>query len=224
MATLHQNLLNSNATLKKASLSVDYFVSPTLAYVLQFIANNNAVPNSAVEPLDYLSVLENIGVQLHAHNAAKVCGVDSIVWESMDEDDKQLTITILSEIIRQECIAVRDESCPSRYFIGPVDILQLVDSTTSNSKPPRPPNPFIIYRSERHQSVKDAHPDLKNNDISKMLGKQWQNESKEVRDAYKKKSEDIKEEFMRVHPDYKYQPRKSSEVKRRNRRAANNSQ
>ncbi|KAL1858335.1 hypothetical protein Daus18300_009953 [Diaporthe australafricana] len=224
MATLHQNLVNSSAGLPQASLNVEYHVSPTLAYVLNFITHNGAVPNSSINPLEYLGILENIGVQLHAHNAAKICAVDSVAWENMSDSDRQTTIMILDEITHQACVALRDDSCPSRFYIGPKDTLQFVDPITArNAKLPRPPNPFIIYRSERHQSVKEAYPDAKNNDISKILGKQWQGEPDDVRIRYKQKSEEIKEEFMRLYPDYKYKPRKSSDVKRRSRRNPENS-
>ncbi|KAF3768416.1 hypothetical protein M406DRAFT_44005 [Cryphonectria parasitica EP155] len=80
---------------------------------------------------------------------------------------------------------------------------------------PRPPNPFIIYRAAHHRTVSEAHPDASNIEISKKIGRQWQSESEEVRDAYRKKAADIKAAFMIAHPDYKYHPRKSSEVKRR---------
>lgn len=50
---------------------------------------------------------------------------------------------------------------------------------------------------------------------AKKIGRQWQLESDEVRDAYRKKAAEIKAAFMTAHPGYKYQPRKSCEVKRR---------
>nr|AQT26490.1 MAT1-2-1 [Valsa mali] len=90
----------------------------------------------------------------------------------------------------------------------------------SKKKVPRPPNPFIIYRSERHPAVAAANPGMPNKQISKILGQQWQNESDEVRARYKAKADQIKMEFMRINPDYKYTPRKSSEVKRRSKRTA----
>lgn len=33
---------------------------------------------------------------------------------------------------------------------------------------PRPPNPFIIYRSERHKTVASMHPDLSSKEICKL--------------------------------------------------------
>ncbi|KAL2273455.1 hypothetical protein FJTKL_04520 [Diaporthe vaccinii] len=224
MATLQQNLVASNAALKRASLPIDFHVSPTLTYVLDFIGSNGNVPNCTSNPFEFLNIVDNMGIQLHAHNSAKVCAVDAVAWDGLGQNDQQLIIKIFDEITRLQCIAVRDLSCPSRLYVGPEKILRQVDVLVTNIKLPRPPNPFIIYRTERHQTVKDANPDAKNNDISKILGRQWQAEPDEVRDVYKQKSEAIKEEFMRLYPDYKYQPRKSSEVKRRNKKATNNSE
>lgn len=233
MATLQQNLVASNAALKRASLPIDFHVSPTLTYVVNFISNNGTVPfvghngtspNSTCNPFEFLNILDNMGIQLHSHNSAKVCAVDAIAWNGLGQSDQHLIIKIFDEITRTQCIAVHDTSCTSRIYLGPEKLLRQVNALTANFKVPRPPNPFIIYRTERHQTVKEANPDAKNNDISKILGRQWQMEPDEVRDMYKKKSEAIKEEFMRVFPDYKYQPRKSSEVKRRNKKTPQNSQ
>jgi hypothetical protein len=224
MATLQQNLIASNAALTRASLPIELHVSPTLTYVLSFIGSNGIVPNGTSNPFEFLNIVDNIGIQLHAHNSSKVCAVDAIAWNGLGQNDQQLIIKIFDEIIRLQCIAISDNSCPSRIYIGPQKFLGLVNVLVNNMKLPRPPNPFIIYRTERHQTVKEANPDTKNNDISKILGRQWQMEPEEVRDEYKKKSEDIKEEFMRLYPDYRYQPRKSSEVKRRNKKATNNTQ
>lgn len=40
-------------------------------------------------------------------------------------------------------------------------------TTLKQRRVPRPPNPFIIYRSERHKTVAEMHPDLSNNEICK---------------------------------------------------------
>lgn len=43
----------------------------------------------------------------------------------------------------------------------------------------------------------------------------WQNESRDTREAYKKLAEDEKERHIQLYPNYRYQPRKPSEKKRR---------
>ena len=39
--------------------------------------------------------------------------------------------------------------------------------STKTAKIPRPPNAYILYRKERHNSVKDANPGITNNEICK---------------------------------------------------------
>ena len=104
-------------------------------------------------------------------------------------------------------------------------------NTARKEKTPRPPNAFILYRQRHHPLYKDAFPHLHNNDICKLsflslpawtnelsaviLGKQWTEESKEVKDQYKMAAEEIKEQHLRDHPEYQYRPRKPAEKKRR---------
>nr|AOY41710.1 MAT121 [Huntiella omanensis] len=85
-------------------------------------------------------------------------------------------------------------------------------------KLPRPPNAYILYRKERHHSVKDEFPGICNNEISRILGRRWKEESETVRAFYKEQSENYKQNFMNTHPDYQYRPRKAGEKKKRNRR------
>ncbi|KAL8772022.1 MAG: hypothetical protein Q9209_002687 [Squamulea sp. 1 TL-2023] len=79
----------------------------------------------------------------------------------------------------------------------------------------RPPNAFILYRQHHHPIVKSQNPDLHNNQISIMLGQQWQNEVADVKAQFKSMAEDIKKKHLSAHPNYQYQPRKPAEKKRR---------
>lgn len=87
------------------------------------------------------------------------------------------------------------------------------------TKIPRPPNAYILYRKDRHNLVKAANPGITNNEISQILGRAWNQESRDVRQNYKQMSEEIKIALLEKHPDYQYKPRKSSEKRRRNRRS-----
>ncbi|KAL2814387.1 hypothetical protein BDW59DRAFT_167174 [Aspergillus cavernicola] len=82
-------------------------------------------------------------------------------------------------------------------------------------KIPRPPNAFILYRQRHHPRVKDVYPDLSNNDISVILGKQWKAEAEDVKLHFKNLAEEFKKKHAEEHPDYQYTPRKPSEKKRR---------
>ena len=97
-------------------------------------------------------------------------------------------------------------------------------------KLPRPPNSFILYRQHHHPLMKAKNPSFHNNQICKswhflnasvliwpalILGKQWRDESEEVKDRFKALAEELKKQHLRDHPDYQYQPRKPTEKKRR---------
>ncbi|KAL4885006.1 hypothetical protein BJY04DRAFT_181140 [Aspergillus karnatakaensis] len=93
-----------------------------------------------------------------------------------------------------------------------------IKSRTAASKPtkvPRPPNAFILYRQRHHPRVKETFPDLSNNEISVILGKQWRAEPEEVKLHFKGLAEEFKKKHAEEHPDYQYTPRKPSERKRR---------
>lgn len=55
---------------------------------------------------------------------------------------------------------------------------------------------------------------------AQILGAAWNSESREIRQEYKKKSEDIKAAFLKENPDYQYKPRRACEKKRRARRTS----
>lgn len=83
------------------------------------------------------------------------------------------------------------------------------------SKVPRPPNAFILYRKHYHPILKDQNPDMHNNDISIILGKQWNQEAENVKNEYRARAEKIKKKHALDNPGYQYAPRKPSEKKRR---------
>ncbi|OJJ78305.1 hypothetical protein ASPBRDRAFT_167991 [Aspergillus brasiliensis CBS 101740] len=87
--------------------------------------------------------------------------------------------------------------------------------TVKAAKVPRPPNAFILYRQHHHPKLKEAHPNLSNNEISVILGKQWKAESEDIRVEFKALADELKRKHAEAHPDYQYTPRKPSEKKRR---------
>ncbi|CEJ91388.1 hypothetical protein VHEMI07104 [[Torrubiella] hemipterigena] len=142
---------------------------------------------------------------------------------------------------------VRDGTGSDRYFLGAPRhfvaeegvVLRVVDAepvwtrrpvsssqvapVLVDTKPvriPRPPNAYILYRKERHSLVKEAQPNITNNEISTILGQAWNRESREVREKYKAMAHEIKISMLKKYPDYQYKPRKPSEKKRRMRRTA----
>ncbi|KZT43680.1 hypothetical protein SISSUDRAFT_1116346 [Sistotremastrum suecicum HHB10207 ss-3] len=86
--------------------------------------------------------------------------------------------------------------------------------------PPRPRNPFIIYRNQvqaevtsRYQNASGAPPGKKPTMavISKVIAAQWQNESAEVRAHFTALAQEEKRLHNENHPEYKYRPAKLEE-------------
>ncbi|KAG9888857.1 hypothetical protein KCV02_g18247, partial [Aureobasidium melanogenum] len=88
-------------------------------------------------------------------------------------------------------------------------------SPKKGPKASRPANAFILYRKHHHSDIVARNPGLHNNEISKIIGKMWRDESEPVKKQWKDKAENVKRQHLRDHPDYQYQPRKPHEKKRR---------
>nr|ADJ38489.1 MAT1-2-1 [Phialocephala cf. fortinii CSP15] len=90
--------------------------------------------------------------------------------------------------------------------------------TTPNLRPTktgRPPNSWILFRADNHDRVKAENPGLGNNAISGLISTMWSDASAGVRNHYAMLAELAREIHRVKNPAYKYKPRKSSEIKRR---------
>ncbi|KAF5674900.1 mating type [Fusarium heterosporum] len=126
-----------------------------------------------------------------------------------DNKDECYYLGVPRELIKNGgMLAVLPGAPEAVYMQRPVQALKPV-------KIPRPANAYILYRKERHQVIKQRHPAITNNQISQVLGRCWNMETREVRALYKQKADILKEEHRRLHPDYQYRPRRPSERRRR---------
>ncbi|KAJ2776223.1 hypothetical protein GGI15_004905 [Coemansia interrupta] len=60
----------------------------------------------------------------------------------------------------------------------------------------RPPNSFILYRSDKLRELVAQYPELKQTQISKMCADNWKNETEEVKDLYRRKQQEAKTRFL----------------------------
>nr|QRN45794.1 putative mating-type 1-2-1 protein [Thielaviopsis cerberus] len=104
-------------------------------------------------------------------------------------------------------------------FTPSIEAAHAVDEVIK-AKIPRPPNAYIIYRKEHQREVRRLQPGIDNNDVSRILGQKWREESESVKMHYRRISEEYKARFMHVFPFYQYRPRKPAEKRQRRRRAA----
>ena len=75
----------------------------------------------------------------------------------------------------------------------------------------RPPNSFILWSSEqriiRRNKISKNKLKINNSFVSKLLGDEWANISKETKLKYKIKADNIKLEHKIKYPEYKYEPK-----------------
>ncbi|KAF1966918.1 hypothetical protein BU23DRAFT_485163 [Bimuria novae-zelandiae CBS 107.79] len=82
-------------------------------------------------------------------------------------------------------------------------------------KAPRPMNCWMLFRDEHHKQLKDQNPQMTVQQISTECSKEWKNLSEAKKDHWRARAKAAKEEHRRTYPEYKYNPRKPGEKKKR---------
>lgn len=90
-------------------------------------------------------------------------------------------------------------------------------TTGEGEKIPRPPNAWILYRTEhaallKAEKLAKREPPYRQSQVSQIVGRLWRGEPKSVRDRYEKEAARLAEKHAEMYPDYKFQPVKK-EVK-----------
>jgi hypothetical protein len=88
------------------------------------------------------------------------------------------------------------------------------DRSTRQVQPPRPPNAWILYRSDKIKQlppVEPGAPRRAQSDVSKMISRMWREESESVKAEYEKRADVKKAEHQAKYPNYRFQPMKKSE-------------
>jgi len=78
-------------------------------------------------------------------------------------------------------------------------------------QPPRPPNAWILYRSDKLQQLPPpalGQPKPTQAEISKIISAQWKTESDQVRAMYDERAQIAKVEHARLYPNYRFTPMK----------------
>ncbi|UPK91117.1 hypothetical protein LCI18_002052 [Fusarium solani-melongenae] len=151
-------------------------------------------------------------------------------YKSLDQGGKSFLASMMIAHINQPVLYAIDANSDHVYLGPPRDLTSgqgmLVNATGATEaiwmirpsipmKIPRPPNAYIIYRKERHHLVKEMHPGITNNEISQILGRCWNLETRDTRAQYKLQADEAKRLHYEKYPDYQYRPRRPSKKRRR---------
>ncbi|KAK3695534.1 hypothetical protein B0T22DRAFT_110219 [Podospora appendiculata] len=196
-----------------------YFVEQTALWTVKrsFDTRRTAVAN-----------FNNMSAPRGRGQHAYVLEADANYCYDLDPDVREFLVFEISKITGYETTSAVDAADSTVVVLGPKAILgpNIIEADNEriwdpkgvhgrSSKIPRPPEAFILYRKDKHPEIKSNFPGIHNNEISVMIGSMWCQESVEVRAKYHDKSQMIKAALMATHPDYRYKPRKSSEIKKR---------
>ncbi|KAK4466726.1 mat a-1 [Cladorrhinum samala] len=175
----------------------------------------------------------HLAIQLGHWNPMRVIVMDQEMFNLMPDHTKMGVLREMQNFLKEDAMYVRDPNNCRVLILGPRKSLEpevtMVGETPiwdpkkkhvvpeeTDTKIPRPPNAYILYRRDHHNAVKEANPGMHNNDISVVTGAMWKAESAEVRAKYQAMAEFVKDQLMVKHPSYRYNPRKSHEIRRRN--------
>ncbi|TFK75332.1 hypothetical protein BDN72DRAFT_787252 [Pluteus cervinus] len=78
----------------------------------------------------------------------------------------------------------------------------------SAPQPPRPPNAWILYRSDKLRELPPSTPNQRmvQADVSRLISTMWKSEAEDVRAEYERRADQKKAEHALRYPNYRYQP------------------
>jgi hypothetical protein len=85
---------------------------------------------------------------------------------------------------------------------------QKLRADARHRQPPRPPNPWILFRSARCAALKGSKVLLNGSELTKLIRSEWQSLSPAERKEWADKAVAAKEEHKERYPAYRYQPKR----------------
>jgi len=77
----------------------------------------------------------------------------------------------------------------------------------------RPMNAFMCWAQVARRRLANEHPELRNTELSKMLGQMWKELDQEQKHPYIKKAEHLRMKHKSQYPNYKYRPKRKRNSK-----------
>ena len=109
---------------------------------------------------------------------------------------------------------------PSSYVpqnIAMSGVVRNKAASGAGAQPPRPPNAWILYRSDKLQELPPppvGQPKPTQAEVSKIISAQWRAETDDVRAMYEQRAETAKAEHARLYPNYRFAPMKRADKDR----------
>ncbi|KFY82431.1 hypothetical protein V498_08590, partial [Pseudogymnoascus sp. VKM F-4517 (FW-2822)] len=91
----------------------------------------------------------------------------------------------------------------------------IVEVGPGNRKITKPPNCFILFRRDKRHLVQERYPDATLGQISSIIAQMWAAAPRKEKMQYQSKAMELKRQHDNDYPDWKCQPRKSSDIKKR---------
>ncbi|KLU89560.1 hypothetical protein MAPG_08531, partial [Magnaporthiopsis poae ATCC 64411] len=116
---------------------------------------------------------------------------------------------------RRRVASIDTETAESRHDSLPLnspDSGSHICLCTREPKIPRPRNAFILYRQNKQAQVAARNPGLPNPEISKIIGRQWRQETEEVKNFWRHNAVEEKRNHEKQYPGYKYTPRRGTKT------------
>ncbi|TPX64487.1 hypothetical protein SpCBS45565_g05890 [Spizellomyces sp. 'palustris'] len=186
-------------------LMVEHFPSPSFSHVKDFYAARPVVPQSILtetplkssksETEAFPSVVAPVDISLNSMTSQ----TDS---SGPGDNASNHPKPQLSSELGNSAGANRTKSKPRA---GPS---HKPEALNKRWRTPRPLNPFIIYRREKHTHIMARNHGIANKEISKLVGQMWANEPESVKSVYRQRSEEEKRIHELKHPGYRFAPRK----------------
>ncbi len=92
---------------------------------------------------------------------------------------------------------------------------RIMAGSSSSAKPPRPPNAWILFRSDMVRVMpKPATGAAQQSVVSKAISKLWAEADPAIKHEYERRAEIRKQEHAEMYPDYRFQPVKKEDKER----------
>jgi len=165
--------------------------------------------NAPKRPLTgYMRYINTIRAEVEAEtglNGIKVTPHLSARWNALTEEEKNSW----SEAFAKEMVKHKKEMAKYKKTDLYKEFQAKKKAKKSKNKKPKDKNApkrastaFFIFANEIRDSVKADNPDASIGEIGKILGQQWGELDEESKTAYKAKSEEAKEKYLKVLAKY----------------------